>query len=360
MRIARLDGLRGIAIALVIAFHALHFSFGWIGVDLFFVLSGYLVTAILRRDRGNDIYWKPFYIKRATRILPPFLVALLLCAIFYRQEWHELRYYYLFTLANFGLIPYEGGKAFGALWSLSVEEHFYLLWPLAIRRLGSRVLVPLLLCVLFIEPIARGVITPFTHTYWITYALTPFRLDGLAAGALLAITLESPPKWLASWSGRVGIAALLVITGLALTHHFNSKDNTVFFNIFGYTLTAIGSASLLAFTLLHERSWVSSVLENRVLTFLGTISYGLYLFHPFIFSRFAIVAEHYGWHHHAVLLPIALPFALVLCWLSFRFFELPMISLGHRWAKLVKASGAHHSERDAAQPLNAPVEIGAE
>jgi peptidoglycan/LPS O-acetylase OafA/YrhL len=339
MRITRLDGLRGLAIALVIAYHELHFPLGWAGVDLFFVLSGYLVTTILRRDRDAAIFWKPFYIKRATRILPAFFIALLLCAIFFRQEWHELRWYYLFTLANFGLIPYVGAKAFGALWSLSVEEHFYLLWPLGIRNLSSRVLMGLLLGILVVEPILRAIVTPFTSNYWITYALTPLRLDGLAAGALIAIALETPRPWIAVWSKRVGIAILLVMVGLQLTHQFEHKNNVLLFNSLGYTLTAMGAASLLAFTLLHEKSWLSRVFEYRALTFLGSISYGLYLFHQFIFSRFAIIAEHYGWRHHAVLFPIGFPVALLLCWLSFHFVESKITAVGHQWAKRVKAKG---------------------
>jgi peptidoglycan/LPS O-acetylase OafA/YrhL len=79
------------------------------------VLSGYLVTGILRRDRTNESFWRSFYIKRATRILPAFLIALLLCFLFYREEWDQLRFSYLFIAANFGLLPYHGAKMFGLL-----------------------------------------------------------------------------------------------------------------------------------------------------------------------------------------------------------------------------------------------------
>jgi peptidoglycan/LPS O-acetylase OafA/YrhL len=345
MRIARLDGLRGVAIALVIAFHTLRFTYGWIGVDLFFVLSGYLVTSILRRDRNDAAFWKPFYIKRATRILPPFLIALLVCAIFCRAEWHRMWFYYTFALANFGLIPTNGGGVmFGGLWSLAVEEHFYLLWPFAIRFLSGRTLVRLLICILILEPILRGVVTPFTDKYWITYALTPFRLDGLAAGALLAILMEAPPSWLAAWSKRAGIFALLAIVAMAVTHRFNSKENTLLFNVVGYSLTAIGFASLLAYVLLRAKSWMSTLLESRALIFLGTISYGVYLFHRPIFEAFTALGDRHGWHHHAALLPVALPVALLLCWLLFRFVESRMIVLGHRWAKQVRIKAGNTAE----------------
>ena len=171
MRILRIDGVRGLAVSLVIVYHGLHFSLGWIGVDLFFVLSGYLITQILRRDRESPIYWRAFYIKRAMRILPPLALCLLLCAVFYPQEWHAMKFYYLFFLANVGLIPYHGAQEFGMLWSLAVEEHFYFFWPIAVRKLERTTLIRILVAVLFLEPVLRAIVTPYTTTYWPIYAL---------------------------------------------------------------------------------------------------------------------------------------------------------------------------------------------
>ncbi len=80
-RVPQLDGLRAIAILLVIAHHSGLVSIGWVGVNLFFALSGFLITGILRRSREEDFFWGPFYLKRATRILPPLLPFFLLCAL---------------------------------------------------------------------------------------------------------------------------------------------------------------------------------------------------------------------------------------------------------------------------------------
>jgi peptidoglycan/LPS O-acetylase OafA/YrhL len=322
MRILRIDGVRGLAVSLVIVYHGLHFSLGWIGVDLFFVLSGYLITQILRRDRESPIYWRAFYIKRAMRILPPLALCLLLCAVFYPQEWHAMKFYYLFFLANVGLIPYHGAQEFGMLWSLAVEEHFYFFWPIAVRKL---------------EPVLRALVTPYTTTYWPIYALTPFRLDGLAAGSLLALILERSEEhnadWITPWAKRAGLFSLIAIVALSLTHHFEHQGNALLFNTIGYSLTAIASASLVGFVLVNPDSRLNAFFENKAMVFMGTISYGLYLFHKFVFARFGIVADHFGWKHHAVLFPIALPCAIVGCWLSFILYEKRMVALGHKWVK---------------------------
>jgi peptidoglycan/LPS O-acetylase OafA/YrhL len=336
MRVTRLDGLRGLAIAMVMGYHEFHFQLGWVGVDLFFVLSGYLVTQILRRDRDDEVFWRPFYIKRATRILPIFFVALLVCALFYREEWHKLRFYYLFFAANFGLVPYEGSMAFGALWSLSVEEHFYFAWPPAIRTLGRHRLMQILIGILILEPILRGIVGSHVQSYWITYALTPFRLDSIAAGSLLALALEEAEPHLAVWAKYIGLVSLVLIAGLSVTHHFDHKSNSLFFNVVGYSLVSLCAASFVAWVVLSKDSWISKVLESRPLTFLGTISYGLYLFHPIIFFQFHLLALRWGLKHQSLLLPIVLPGTLFACWVSFAFFEKRMIRLGHMWANRVK------------------------
>jgi peptidoglycan/LPS O-acetylase OafA/YrhL len=219
-RITQLDGIRGIAIILVFAAHSISFESGWIGVDIFFVLSGYLITGILRRDRNNERgFWAGFYIKRATRILPPLALCFAGTALLFTIDWHRLWYYYVFFAANIGETLYRGqSETLGVLWSLAVEEHFYLLWPLAVRFLTRKHLIWVLTAIVTGEPIFRAASTPWMTSFWPIYFLTPFRLDGLAAGSLLAIMLERDRtrKWIALQSRRSLYGSSLILGAVFL------------------------------------------------------------------------------------------------------------------------------------------------
>jgi peptidoglycan/LPS O-acetylase OafA/YrhL len=121
-RIGRLDGIRAVAIALVFLHHAEFVALGWTGVSLFFVLSGLLITGILRRSRCDPAFWGPFYIKRATRILPPLVIVFAGAAIFCTIPWRKVGLYHLFFLSNLSQALYRGQSgALDVLWSLSVD-----------------------------------------------------------------------------------------------------------------------------------------------------------------------------------------------------------------------------------------------
>ena len=191
MRIARLDGIRSLAVLLVILLHHHLLALGWAGVDLFFVLSGLLITGILRRERMAPHYWRSFYYKRATRILPPLCILVPLSYLLTKRATFPSALGYLLFAANIQDVGSHSIPLLGGLWSLSVEEHFYLIWPFAVYALSRRTLMRLLTALLLVEPMLRGV-----ATHWFTgpgpiYVLTPFRLDGLAIGSLLALMLES-------------------------------------------------------------------------------------------------------------------------------------------------------------------------
>src|SRR5215469_12179944 len=155
-RIDRVDGVRAIAIALVVAHHFDLLPLGWTGVHLFFVLSGLLITGILRRSRHDRSYWAPFYVKRATRILPPLVLTVLSTAVFLSIPWRKLGFYYIFFAANFAEAFHRGeSRTLGVMWSLAVEEQFYFFWPFAVRFLNRTQLMRMLLLLLFFEPILR-------------------------------------------------------------------------------------------------------------------------------------------------------------------------------------------------------------
>ncbi len=221
--IAELDGIRALAIWLVLAAHLLFqppvtpaarafipaplatiLTHGWLGVDLFFVLSGFLITGILLRTKGlgRGAYFRGFYLRRTLRILPLYFVILIVLYVAYRG--HYGSYFALCAvlsanLATLARIPIP--DAGGPFWSLGVEEQFYLFWPWIVLWLDARRLVIAALVIIVAEPFLRM----FANESELQ--LTWYRLDGLAMGSLLA-------AWFAFWDGDARSARALAI-GLA-------------------------------------------------------------------------------------------------------------------------------------------------
>jgi peptidoglycan/LPS O-acetylase OafA/YrhL len=340
-RIDRLDGIRAVAIILVFLIHVNIGRFGWQGVSLFFVLSGFLITTILRQSRTNESFWGPFYIKRASRILPPLAIAFILAFLFSTVAWRQVGSYEVLFLANFAaLIHQDGTASLTVLWSLAVEEHFYFFWPFAVRYLDRSQLIQLSAGVLIAEPILRAIVSPFCKTGWPIYYLTPFQLDGLAAGSLLALLVEDEvtAQVLRKWSGKIfGLIAATFVT-LSLTHEFHRDANTVLFNSLGYWLVYLGAAFLIAYVLLHPLSAISRMLEWKPAVFLGTISYGFYLFHPVGITLMEKLGANLNFVHYRTLAPLAFAGATIFSWLSFRYYEQPFIKLGKTIAARIQRS----------------------
>jgi peptidoglycan/LPS O-acetylase OafA/YrhL len=321
---------------MVLAAHLGIWPGGWIGVPLFFVLSGLLITRILRRERAADSFWKPFYIKRATRILPPLAIAFLIGALSYSVPWRKIGFYYVFFAANISETLYQGAAGgLSVLWSLAVEEQFYLLWPFAIRFLNRKQLIRFLIALLVIEPILRAAFTPMFSTMWPIYFLTPFQLDGLAAGSLLAILLEDlgTTELLRFWSGKIFVSTVLLFSGLSFIPVFGVGTNSVEFNSVGYSLVALGAVSFICFVLLRPDALISKLLSIPVVTFLGTISYGIYLYHKIGMVLAVQIGAHMGDMHHKQLIFFSVLPMVAFSWLSFVLYERPIMRWGRRTAE---------------------------
>ena len=202
-----LDSMRGAAILMVLVFHGFG-SYAWreelgafwgplasalvgcgrFGVNLFFVLSGFLITTLLFKARERPDFYKNFYMRRVLRILPVYLLVL---AIVWACGIISTRFLVaaLLFLANFSRLFGAPMKQFGALWSLAVEEHFYLLWPTCVRHLRESTLLKILAVVLIGEPLLRLSAIHLLNHIDIHYK-TPFVLDYIAYGALLAVLLR--------------------------------------------------------------------------------------------------------------------------------------------------------------------------
>ncbi|GLU33481.1 acyltransferase [Trinickia caryophylli] len=281
-RIVQLDGVRAVAVLAVFLNHALGISL-WMGVDLFFVLSGFLITGILLdRKSRNQSYFGYFYARRARRILPPYLMLLVLSTLLFGTGWMSQWWWYAFFATNIGQsLGVSGNPGFGPLWSLAVEEQFYLVWPIVVLFVSERTLGFVAAAGVILAPVLRAVATPFFSEFWPIYFLTPFRMDLLCAGALLCILVRRQPdlpermKWVA-WAGLFGALATL---GWLHVHYPLIRDsNQPLSNAGLYSVTLVLSTSAIVLAL-RSRGIVTRVLSNPLLVYIGTISYTFYLVH---------------------------------------------------------------------------------
>src|ERR1051326_7697690 len=284
-RVPQLDGLRAIAFSAVYLNHALNVSFLWVGVDLFFVLSGYLITGLLLRESeylrfGTLVQF--FYIRRMFRILIPYGAVLVLVTVFVESHWLTFWPYYILFSQNIAVSFHGGQGVLNPLWSLAVEEQFYLLWPAVLfvcprPRLG--LLCGSLMGVALMLRMAAAIWAP---DYLVTFTLTPFRMDLLAAGALIALVGRRPNglfRWRRIWILMGSTAAVSFLT-LAITQEaFRAKTNSLLFNAIGYSLVLVGCASALIVALTGTSGIVHRLLICPPIRYLGRISFMCYMAH---------------------------------------------------------------------------------
>jgi peptidoglycan/LPS O-acetylase OafA/YrhL len=287
-RIPALDGVRAMAILMVFLHHGLGVVLKlnvhglWMGVDIFFVLSGFLITGVLldAKQRPLGGFFGHFYARRARRLLVPYAVALLVGSVVFGLAWTRHWYFYVF-LANFLMaFGISHPAAFDPLWSLAVEEQFYMLWPFAVYFLSERWLARLSLVLLVAAPVLRGA-SHFSE-HWPVYALMPFRMDLLAAGALLMLAWRHRNNLVV----RMGTAAGCAIGAVGcIAVAFLSKagistfTNTPFANVALYESTLFISVGVMLFALAGRGV---RLLQAKPVVYIGQISYSMYLIHMII------------------------------------------------------------------------------
>ena len=295
-----LDGLRGVAVLAVLTYHSGLIRGGFLGVDMFFTLSGFLITRLLLQERAatGAINLRSFYVRRALRLLPALVVFLLLWTCFLLvtippEYWSIVGSYVaavLFYVANWAGIHGLPMGIFGHTWSLAIEEQFYLAWPLVVAVLVGRLRRPrLIACLLALVAVvslawrlhlALGGATE-RRIYWATDA----HADGLLIGAALAFLLASRHRLMRAGPVASGMAlvALVGLLGLLVAVPFNPS--------YAYGVSALVALATSALILEVGRpgSRVARLLEARWLVWAGRISYALYLWHFPIFSQFGVL-----------------------------------------------------------------------
>ena len=305
-----LDGIRGIAILLVLFHHVVIFSglsrgvlldrrilvlgqATWLGVDVFFVLSGFLITGILYDTKASPRYFRTFYGRRTLRIFPLYygvLAAVFLVSPFLlgrppfgAVEGGQLWYWSYLSNVDIALHGWREPLQLGHFWSLAVEEQFYLVWPWVVFAFGRTALLRITAASLVVALLLR-IAVPFFMEPIAAYTLLPMRMDALGAGAFLAVCVRGPRGWsvLGRWPLRLFIAALALLMAIFLWRRRLGELDPVVRTV-GYSVIAIGTAAFIGIALTSSRdSWLRKALSSRLLVVLGIYSYGLYVFHHLI------------------------------------------------------------------------------
>ncbi len=327
-----LDSIRGLAILGVLFYHGLYWNIdlsgfppwqsrmltlmwaGRLGVNLFFVLSGFLITGILLDARARPDYYQRFYVRRARRILPAYAAMLLVLAVLQ----YSPRFLALSALYLSNLTPLFGvAIAYPVLWSLAVEEHFYFAWPAAVRRLSSSALLAACVGIVVLSPLLRFV--SFHHAQGFEFNdYTWNSADGLACGAAVAILLR---MWNQNRRYLRGLVIACLSVALLLSPFAISSRQTAL----GAAMQVVPwhaffTAILGAFLLIGTSRW-KSLVQFRILRFFGRISYGLYLVHLLAFSAFDRLVAWHGLSGLILRFLVAGTSAVLLAWLSREYFE---------------------------------------
>jgi peptidoglycan/LPS O-acetylase OafA/YrhL len=365
-RFPELDGLRGLA---AIGVALIHYLIGPshklplldrminlselspLSLDIFFILSGFLIGGILLRTRNKPDYYKTFYQRRFFRILPLYYawIALFCVLYFVAKGWglapprsHSGIFYlasYIFLFQNFFPAIIRSTYIVQPTWTLAVEEHFYLLAPLCVRRMSSRRLVQSLIAVIVLAPLFRGLLFKYVghRGEWGDIAARiwpPCRADALAMGVLLAIIWRSPElrAWVQKrlpffgWGMFASSAFAIALDSMAKANiHFCR-----FLNVsLGRSAVEFACFCLIVFLICRPQSSFGRFLCSGVMRELGKTSYCLYLVHwgvLWMIYRFVLYAR-FGdrlWMDFAII-PVALLISIGIAELSWNYFELPLL-----------------------------------
>jgi peptidoglycan/LPS O-acetylase OafA/YrhL len=414
-RIIELDGIRAFAILAVIGCHYFPLSimffkipeFGWAGVELFFVLSGFLITSVLLQLKTRPHPYKVFYARRILRIFPPYyavMLLVLLVALLQQESFSGMRYVgralFLQAFSDASLVlhniaqilthartipsPFHSAilppasdrfyvtgftASLGPTWSLSIEEWFYILWAPLVLNLRRRTLAFACLAVCVAALFIRWFGFMGTRTYFDFFS----RIDVLLGGALLALWVERR-RSLSLEAKRLGDSLLLATAGIAtvlliavlysIRPIFGREvRESLSFTVFGLPLIALIFAGLLSYVILHagREHLLCRFFRLKPLVAVGTISYTLYLVHVpiyFLVNEFAgkMGVDPRAYSAALVISLVSISLSLGVAQLSYKFYETPIMNFKDALTdRVTGGSSVVRSNRE--EFVHAPVEV---
>ncbi len=347
--IRELDGLRGIAILMVMVHRfgprtgvgvaADVAGAGWIGVDLFFVISGFLIAGILLDTKGDPGYFRNFYARRALRIFP--LYYLFVIGVFV-VFWHNPEFreragspiWYLVHLGNVpeGLLGNNTPYWIAPVWSLAIEEQFYMTFPLVVYLLDRKRLTIVLVAMIGLAPVIRLVtMLSFPDHERVQYLFTLCRIDTIAIGCLLAVIVRTVD--IERWRNHAKLIALAALPSVVVLAVASRLDRTSSFDrVFGYSVVAVGCAAIVALVVFSRGTRATAPLRFGWLTYLGKLCFGLYLLHRPADTVVSAIGHRLGIQHDLWMLIPKVGVAIVFATVSWRFIERPFLRLKDRFA----------------------------
>ncbi|AXY74142.1 acyltransferase [Paraflavitalea soli] len=347
----QLDGVRTIAVSAVMASHWIFTGnsklltglTGEGGVNLFFVLSGFLITNILLMGKeqpgmGKFQLLKQFYIRRFLRIFPLYYFVVIAGFIFSIPAVRNHMLWFLTYTANYFIAWQKGGGIFYThLWSLAVEEQFYIFFPFVVLLTPRRYYLPVFFTLISIAILFR--IIPYfllddaLLAYWVAYAFTPGCFDAFAIGAILAYFFRYHPQDLQAILRKRWIFVTAFVLWMVLSYFGIGMPKRTVFSIFCFWM--VGMAATHSFT-----GAFGGFLKNKVVVYLGRISYGLYVYHHFMPWVFSSLGFEDSWQTRLLYLPVTVLIATASWFLMEKpitdlkqYFEYKPSAGGESWIK---------------------------
>jgi peptidoglycan/LPS O-acetylase OafA/YrhL len=357
-----INSLRGIAILMVLAYHLFHFTgifeYGWMGVDLFFVLSGFLITNILLQQKRDSSFFRNFYRNRVLRIFPVYYVTLiaffLLANLLFNERDAASTYNYykthqawfwtntqnwLFIIKGSPEVPYL--KHF---WSIAIEEQFYLFWPfLVFSAINKFKLVKISICLMVFALLLRATLFMFDRSHVESYTFNTFaRTDGLMGGAVLAILLPGHKKQLSLFCKVFFITGILFFIISLFIYGSISRYNMLT-SVFGYTFISLFFTSAVYYVLTINSKLIQTFARFKLFHFFARYSYCIYVIHVPIYlaiiTKSEFLAEKLSIpNNQFVLSAITLILVIVISMASYHLMEKHFLKLKRHSSKFTKSA----------------------